>query len=95
MSCPSYNSVETICRHEASVPQLMFPSVIAVNNKTGEKVVGVEAFSPDVRQTSTVRHPIHPAGHMGQVQCAVRLTDGEFFTFALLLSSVKLYIPET
>ena len=51
-----------------SLPQVFFPSVVAVNKETGQKVVGKEAYHPDVRKNSTLLHPIRPSNKVDQVR---------------------------
>ena len=46
---------------------MFFPSVVAVDKETGKKVVGYEAYHPDVRKHSTLLHPIRPSNKVDQV----------------------------
>ena len=50
-----------------SLPQVFFPSVVAIDKETGKKVVGMEAYHPDVRKNSTLLHPIRPSNRVDQV----------------------------
>ncbi|XP_052781664.1 POTE ankyrin domain family member J-like [Mya arenaria] len=43
-----------------TLPQVYFPSVVAVNKESGHIVVGPDAFKPEVRHTSDVVYPIQP-----------------------------------
>lgn len=55
-----------ILGEEVSLPQVFFPSVVAVDKTTGKKVVGVEAYHPDIRHNSTILHPIRPSNKVDQ-----------------------------
>ncbi|XP_060557148.1 uncharacterized protein LOC132717647 [Ruditapes philippinarum] len=43
-----------------TLPQVFFPSIVAIHNQTGEIIVGADALKPDVRKSSKVSQPIQP-----------------------------------
>lgn len=51
----------------ATLPQVFFPSVVAVNKQTGEIIVGPDALKPEVRRTSDIIHPIQPTNKVDKV----------------------------
>lgn len=56
------------CLHVAvSLPQIIFPSVVAVHKATGEKVVGMDAYQPNIRHNSNLFYPVQPSGKIEQV----------------------------
>ncbi|XP_053378096.1 uncharacterized protein LOC123530617 isoform X2 [Mercenaria mercenaria] len=49
-----------ILGERATLPQVFFPSIVAVHKQTGEIIVGADALRPDVRKSSKVSQPIQP-----------------------------------
>ncbi|XP_076448133.1 uncharacterized protein LOC143284892 isoform X2 [Babylonia areolata] len=67
-----------ILGEKESLPQVMFPSVVAVDRETGRKVVGVDAYHPDVRRTSTLLHPIRPSNRVDKFKIDVDMMTAVF-----------------
>ena len=51
----------------ATLPQLFFPTVVAVNKQTGELTVGVDTYKPSVRKSSKILQPIRPTNKVDKV----------------------------
>lgn len=49
-----------ILGERATLPQVFFPCLVAVNKQTGEIIVGSDAWKPEVRRCSSVVQPIQP-----------------------------------
>ncbi|KAL4226512.1 hypothetical protein ACF0H5_014497 [Mactra antiquata] len=49
-----------ILGERATLPQVFFPSIVAIHKQTREIIVGPDALKPDVRKVSTVLEPIQP-----------------------------------
>ncbi|XP_059138717.1 actin-like [Physella acuta] len=56
-----------ILGNQASLPEIFFPSVLAVDKETGKVVaIGPEALRPDVRNHCKIVHPIRPSNKVDQ-----------------------------
>ena len=51
----------------ATLPQVFFPSVVAVNKQSGEIIVGPDALRPEVRLVSNIIQPIQPTNKVDKV----------------------------
>ncbi|XP_013396408.1 uncharacterized protein LOC106163389 isoform X3 [Lingula anatina] len=61
---------------EPSLPQVFFPCVVAVNKTTGQKFYGFDAYKPDVRDRSTLVHPIKPSIKVDKFTLDLELLPG-------------------
>ncbi|KAL8593719.1 hypothetical protein ACOMHN_021901 [Nucella lapillus] len=60
------------------LPQVFFPSVVAVDKDSGKKVVGMEAYHPSVRRNSTLVHPIRPSNRLDMFKIDVDMMSAVF-----------------
>nr|KAG5704606.1 hypothetical protein BaRGS_031870 [Batillaria attramentaria] len=67
-----------ILGEQVSLPQVFFPSVVAVDKTTGKKVIGMEAYFPDVRHRSHILHPIRPSNKVDQFNIDVDMMSAIF-----------------
>ncbi|XP_052283896.1 uncharacterized protein LOC127880612 isoform X2 [Dreissena polymorpha] len=51
-----------------TLPQVFFPSVVAIDKSTGKIIVGPHALKPEVRQSSNVINPIQPTNKVDKGQ---------------------------
>ena len=55
--------------HQATLPQIFFPSVAAVDKNTGQMIAfGTQAVMPDVRAHSTLIHPLRASSKISKVK---------------------------
>ena len=52
----------------ASLPEVFFPTIVAVNKATGEKTFGIKALSSSVRAESKICYPIKPSSKVDKVR---------------------------
>ncbi|KAG8234451.1 hypothetical protein J437_LFUL014197 [Ladona fulva] len=55
-----------ILSSQPSLPQIFFPSVMAVHKETNEKRYGLDAMSPDIRFESRLSFPIRPSAKIAK-----------------------------
>lgn len=67
-----------ILGEKESLPQVFFPSVVAVDKETGKLVVGKDAYRPDVRKNATLLHPIRPSNKVDQFNIDVVMMTAIF-----------------
>ncbi|PVD24873.1 hypothetical protein C0Q70_15362 [Pomacea canaliculata] len=67
-----------ILGQQISLPQIIFPSVVAVHKATGEKVVGMDAYQPNIRHNSNLFYPVQPSGKIEQFNINVELMSAIF-----------------
>ncbi|XP_060062979.1 uncharacterized protein LOC132543488 [Ylistrum balloti] len=53
-----------ILGQEASLPELFFPSIVARNKDSSDIRIGIQAYHPDVRKTSTLMKAVRPTSKM-------------------------------
>ncbi|KAH9496313.1 actin [Bulinus truncatus] len=64
---------------QASLPEVFFPSVLAVDRETGQVVaVGTDALKPDIRSKCKIVHPIRPSNKVDQFNIELQYMGSVF-----------------
>ena len=65
-----------LCAHQATLPQVFFPSVAAVDKNSGQMVAfGTQAVMPDVRAHSTLTFPLRVSNKISKVKKKIIITE--------------------
>ncbi|XP_059468680.1 uncharacterized protein LOC132192643 [Neocloeon triangulifer] len=63
---------------QATLPQIFFPTVMAVDKVTKAKIFGADALKPEVRATSSLQFPVKPSAKITKYSVDVNAIPGLF-----------------